>query len=520
MAGTVTTNAAFFTGATGGSSAADAITDWTATGGVVDTVAFVQGTGSIYTYSAATTTVRTWAFASASTNVTGKVIYFWFALGKVAWLNTKAAGGLTLRIESSATDYIQWNIAGSDTLPHNGFICHCVHVDVTPDASGGTVNKGAINKFTITANGSFPGKAYLWVDAVRHGTYLQITGGTDASPAVFEDFITAESTVTNQWGIMSKVEGIYFSQGKIYTGSTVSGEYTYFKDTSKVLAFKDAKVTADFFEILVHGNSGTHTKVYFGTKSGEAGISGCTFRSAGVPKFQFSSTNTYITNLGVYGCSFFDASTISLPAYSVNKEVVSSNIEAGADILADTCIVKSCNFISADYRAVRMATASSITNCNFISNPRAVHIPNSGTYLFDALMFTGSTYDIDNTSGSTIDVLCVNGSNPSSTIGGYVNLINTVYLTIDVEDQAGGSITGASAYIENAATKAQLMSGTTDSTGRAQTTYNYTGTVDINARIRKSPTGVTRYFPMETTGMITSDGFATTAVLIKDEIAT
>jgi len=95
MGGTVSTDLSFFNGATGGSSAADFLTDWTGSGLAVDTVQFVQGTGSIYSYSAAASTTRYWNFACTSTNVSGKAIYFWFALGKVGWLNTKANGGLT-----------------------------------------------------------------------------------------------------------------------------------------------------------------------------------------------------------------------------------------------------------------------------------------------------------------------------------------------------------------------------------------------------------------------------------------
>ena len=94
MAGTITTDLTFFTGATTGSSHCDTITDWTGVPTpVVDAVQFVQGTASLYTYGAAVTTSRTWIFTCASTSVTDKVIYFWFSLGSVAWLNLKSAVG-------------------------------------------------------------------------------------------------------------------------------------------------------------------------------------------------------------------------------------------------------------------------------------------------------------------------------------------------------------------------------------------------------------------------------------------
>ncbi|MEM2355145.1 MAG: hypothetical protein QXO00_02365, partial [Candidatus Bathyarchaeia archaeon] len=112
MAGTVSTDLAFFVGATGGSSSADSLTDWTGSGLAVDTVQFVQGTGSIYSYLAASSTTRYWNFACVSTNIQGKAIYFWFALGKVGWLNTKANGGLTFKVTDANGNWALWNVAG------------------------------------------------------------------------------------------------------------------------------------------------------------------------------------------------------------------------------------------------------------------------------------------------------------------------------------------------------------------------------------------------------------------------
>lgn len=456
MAGTVTTDLVFFSGATGGTSNCDSLTDWTGTGLVVDTVAFVQGTGSIYTYSAASTTQRLADFACVSTDIQNKVIYFWYALGKVGWLNTKANGGLRVRVEDASANYGEWYVAGSDTLPHNGFICHAVHTSQAFDAQSATPpNKAAITKICIRAYGSFPGKAYTWVDAVRIGTGVTIKGGTESSPATFQDIIDAEETVSNKWGVLSKVEGILFAQGLLNFGSTTAGEATYFKDTNQVLIFKSALVPSDFFEIKLQGNATATTKIYFGTKSGEAGISGCVFRSGGAAKFKFTATDPYITNLGIYGCSFFDANTISLPSYSTNKEVLNTTFEMGAEVLADTCIVKNCNFISSDdapVRALRISSTSHhVTDSKFIGCPRAINIPNAGTYSFSNLVFSGNTYDIENSSTGTVIINASGTSNPSTYIntnGGTTVIYNTKTLKITVLDSANQPIEGAQVWIQ------------------------------------------------------------------------
>jgi hypothetical protein len=521
LGGTVSTDLAFFTGATGGSSAADSLTDWTGTGLAVDTVQFVQGTGSIYSYSAASSTTRYWNFACTSTNVSGKAIYFWFALGKVGWLNTKANGGLTLKVTDSAGNWALWNVAGSDTLPHNGFICHCVHTSVTPDSQSTTPpNLSAITSFEIRANGSFPGKAYLWVDAVRYGTYLQIKGGTDTSPATFEDIYTAESSTSNRWGILDKVNGIYFVQGKLYIGSTTSGESTYFKDTNQVVAFKQAIVPSDFYEIAIQGNSGATTKVYFGTKVGDKGISGCTFRTApGATPFKFTATDSNITDLGIYGCSFFDASTIALPTYSATREVLSTNFEASAPVKISTCKGKYCNFINADDAGAEISsTTLNFTNSSFVGCPYGVRITTSGTFTFDALTFSGNTTDIDNTSGGAVTVNCVNGSNPT-TYTGNTTIVNTVYVTIYVVDPSVQPIQGAQVWVYNLTDASVIMNTSTDQNGRAQTTVNYTGDKNLQINVRKSTPPASRYLPSTTFGTLTSTGFTTTVTLYPDTVA-
>jgi hypothetical protein len=521
MAGTIVTDLAFFTGATGGSSAADSLTDWTGTGLAVDTVAFVQGTGSIYSYSAATSTTRYWNFACVSTNVSGKAIYFWFALGKVAWLNTKANGGLTLKLTDNVGNWALWNVAGSDTLPHNGFICHVVHTSVTPDSQSATPpDLTKITSFEIRANGSFPGKAYLWVDAVRYGTYLQIKGGTEASPAVFEDIYTAEKATANQWGVLSKVNGIYFIQGKIYIGSTTSGEATYFKDSNQVVVFKEAIVPDDFYEIIIQGNAGATTKVYFGSKVGGKGISGCVFRTAPNAKpFKFTATDENITELGIYGCSFFDASTIALPTYSTTREVLSTNFEASAPVQVSTCTVKYCNFINADDAGIVISsTTLNTTNSNFIGCPYGVRIPITGTFTFDALTFSGNTIDIDNTSGGAVTVNCVNGSNPV-TYTGNTTIVNVVYVTVDVVDPNMNPIQGAQVWVYNLTDSQTIMNTTTNENGRAQTTVNYTGDKTLQINVRKSTPPATRYLPSTTYGTLTSTGFTTKVVLYPDTVA-
>ena len=521
MAGTVTTDLIFFSGATGGTSDCDSLTDWSGTGLDLDTVAFVQGTGSIFTYLAAASTSRLTDFACAAIDIQNKVIYFWFALGKVGFLDTKALGGLRLRVEDASANWGEWYVAGSDTLPHNGFICHAVHTAIAfDDVSATPPDKAAITKVCIRAYGSFPGKAYTWVDAVRIGTGITIKGGTEASPATLQDIIDVEETVGNQWGVLSKVEGILYAQGLLNFGSTTAGEATFFKDTNQVLIFKTAIVPTDFFEMRVQGNATSTTKVYFGDKSGGRGISGCVFRSAGAPKFKFTAIDTSITDLGIYGCAFFDANTISLPAYSATREVLSTNFEACAMILLDTCIVEYCSFISADDAGAKVTDTTDpprFKDSSLISCPYGVRIPNTGTYKFDNLKFSGSiSADIDNTSGGLVTVNCVNGANPT-TYTGNTTINNYVDVTVTAKDENQVGIQGVSVRVSKLDDNSVVyMNELTDVNGVATESINYPGAVNLRIRVRKSSVNGTRYIPIETTGAMAATGFTLTVILYVD----
>jgi len=520
MAGTVEPLVSFFSGETGGDTSCDSTTDWAGdVDPVLDTDIFIQGTGSLSAKTGKLVVQHIWFDIAGTVDLTDVVLYSWWFTLQIGIVGLKSEGGIRLRVESSPSDWAEWYLAGRDTWA-GGWRCFPVWTGSTPDETSGTVNMAAINRiavgwYTIKAPKLYPN---IFWDAIRYGTGLRIKGGTEASPATFNDILAAEDLVANKWGILEEYEGIIYASGKLYFGSPVDGEATYFSDINEVVIFKDLPF-GDFYEIILQGNATATTKIYFGSKSGEAGISGCVFRSAGASTCSIDATDPNITDLGFYGCSFFNMGTISLPPYSTTREVLNCNFEASAMVLPDTCIVKFCKFISADDAAIQIAdTDHNVTDSDFIANPYAVRMPTAGTFTFDALIFTGNTIDIDNTSGGAITINATNGSNPT-TYTGDTTIINTVYLTVDVEDVDGVPIENAAVRIERLSDGAELMNQYTDVNGRAQTTYNYLGDEAIEIRVRKSSPTATRYEAYTTSGTITSAGFALTVVLREDEIA-
>ena len=212
-----------------------------------------------------------------------------------------------------------------------------------------------------------------------------------------------------------------------------------------------------------------------------------------------------------------------LPGSSYGEVLTCNFINSGI-LYAYQSTVKGTNFIGSGDRAVWIPTDHNVTNSNFISNNVGVYIDTAGTYTFDALIFTGNTYDIENASGGSVTINCVNGSNPTTVLnsvsGSTTEIVNTVYITVYVVDSQNNPIQDAAVYVYNQDDSEVIINDYTDAEGKVQTTYNYSGDKSLLIRVRKSSPPETRYIPVITYGTLTSDGYTGTVVLYEDKVAT
>ena len=500
---------------------------WSA--GTVDADAKVEGAACLYVkYTSAGAKSVTFT-PTAALSLAATCVYFWVSWASKAMPNTKALGGLAVRFESSATDYAEWNVAGNDTLPHNGWVAHIVKTDTTPTTSGGSINWAAINKITLKFNLSVKGNV-TW-DVWRYGTTMSVKGGDSGTPATFADLVTAD--LANGYGFIALSEGVYFLQGKFQIGSTGSGEATYFKDASKICAFTDKDVGAAYFGLSVVGNGGATTKVYLGTKSGAAGVSGCVFKPAGAAKYVLTATDANITDLGLYGCTFIDGATISLPAYSATREVLNCAFEACAEVLADTCTITNCNFVLADDRGVRMTgIGHKITKCNFVDCGHGIHCNFSNSdpgVNFNDLVFSGSNgttkWDVEHSAAGAHKINNLGTSNTNQnyvqeTGGGSTTVTTSVPLKITVLEQDGDPIYQAQVAIYRTSDNLELLNGDTNSSGIIEGTYTQSTPAPAYFRVRKSSGGATKYIPVSGVGTIVAvSGLSATITLYADPTA-
>ena len=506
----------------------EALTGWTAVDGtnnLNDPTIFDQRQGSycIQNYAASKSNRGADYDFGVDTDLSNTTIYFWFAFSKVP----HATNPMRIIVTDAAGNWREWNLFTKATLPHLSWIAWALKTTVAYDAQSATApTMTAIRKvgWRITAAVA---KVYIYWDAWRYGTGLSIKAGTEASPATIEDFFTADNDSANAYGIIEKYNGVYFVQGQLKIGSLTVDESTYFKDINQVIQFKSIKgEPSGFYEIKgQNATSGTGTtKIFFGTKSGSAGTNGLFIRAPSAMKWKLTMSDTYITEFGFYGCTFVNADTIVGQVYSAIKEFLSTNFIACAEVLPDNGIMKYCKFIGSSAEAVRMIDTSAepyMSNCDFITCSRAVHIPNIGTYAFNSMNFFSNTIDVKNSSAGLVTVnhqYCNPAPSTHEETGGGTTVIQaSVTLTVRHVKSGNEPTEYVRCAIYRESDMAEIMNkDATDTdeqnTGyyKASQTYTTTGIVVI---VRARETG---YLPFETELTIGSNGLDVTAVWIPD----
>lgn len=527
MAGTVATDFAFFQGASGGGSQSDcdATTDWS--GGTLDIDIYVQGTGSLSAKVSKATNTYTFTLAS-SVDLSSSILLVYMNCATPAQLDTQTNGGLRIRVEDASANWAEWYVGGGTTRT-NGFFAV-----LTSDSTGRTESTTPPTYSAITAIGvackttASVAKTNFWWDAFRYGSYMQVYAGTSGAPATWDDFLTYEAT--NVIGAVEESDGIVFVQSQIKVGSTTAGQDTYFKDTSKAVVFRDNPFGTDFYFLTASGNATGDTQVYFGDKSGEAGIAGGTIRSAGTSKYNFDFSDDNIDSLGLYGVNFYDAGPSFLPTVSgTTREVLNCAFEACGEVDAGKAVIKNCNFVSADdgggaSGALEISDIDhNVSYCNFIACPDGVHISVSGTYAFDNMNFTGCTYDIGNDSGG--DVVINAAESVVSTyenIGGgsTTDIVASVNVNITILDSAGDPVQNAQVGVFKVSDGTQLINEDSDVDGEVSDSVPYTTDFDVVIRVRKSSAGDTRYVNNSAPGTVRNTGLSATITLIEELVAT
>jgi hypothetical protein len=492
--------------------------------------------------------------SQTSTDLSSNFIYMWFLSFSAPTLDIKSAGGMQICVEDSSGNQSCWYVGGSDNYVGGWELFSCGTAQ-TPDWNNGTVATltdivkiGA--GFKNTAKSKLPQNCF--VDWVRYGTgpAITITGSNTTAGSGWSEAASLDDT--NAYGIFYPIPGGFLLKGPIQCGDSASTGTTDFSDyVSTSLVFDDLPVGDSHFGITVAGNATGTTDAQLGSVVGSGdsrqGVAGSNISSLG-PAWEWDSA-TDITDLDsvyLYGCAFSkahagvslddDTKTSVISCTFTNcGEIDPGSTNDGAEIL-NTFIIDPEGTTN-NYGLLFPQTPSAGTlyhnckNINFItSGTPTTQYMTRFTYTGDYSIgwegfqffgdFSSSTLWHGLNSGTNADIaLNVTGignatqSEFSSTNGGTVTVSNTKTLSVTAVDQDENAIEGARVRIEEL-DGTLISAGTTNSSGQyTDTSYNYSGDVNVRTKIR-----LKGYRFYRSSGKITNNGLTVGATLNRNSI--
>ena len=375
----------------------------------------------------------------------------WYLCTSGGLLNTFAAGGIQIGISDGANECF-WYLAGRDTYA-GGWINLVVDVSSTEDSGTKPSSMNAITTITIR-NNQASGKNVdnVWVDNLCLCDGLVAYGDDGGGYFDFDDIFSADDDPAALGiGIVRKIAGQYFLAGSLEWGDGAGTNGCKFQAKSQVVVFEDRQVNADLYAFDVVDNGTGTTEFILGDKSGTAGIQGCTVRvesSSQLAKFDIDgSTDTDVDNFKLYASIFYGADSITFPGAAATVEILGCSFELCAQVDPDDASVSGCFFINtSDVDAALLWNEDiDIDDCSFIANTTGAGIEmpsDAGTpYAYDALFFSGNTYDVLNSSGSPISINKNDGSDPTTYEGSSVTFLGiSVTTQITVKDVTDSTV--------------------------------------------------------------------------------
>lgn len=394
---------------------------WAGASGAFDTEVFYQGTASWY-YQTPKNGVGDGNFTPTSSvdmSATDTHLYWAqkcdiFAFAEL--LNTGAtASGLMVKIESSASDYVTWHIAGKDTWL-GGWKAFVLDVNNTTNkfATVGTLNLAAVTKISFLTDCSNSGNIRIVdntnINAVRFGTGVTITG-------TLSDLVTAaaeDELIANKYGVLFNIDGNIHCQGRVIVGNGATT--TTFNSTDEEIVYKDAIVSSTLYKLdfvgsgnvsvvkslVAKGAGGARYVLDASDSAADLTITGSAFIRAGL--ISFASTSDIQTSV-FNNCLQIDPSTGTFKFNSISNYVGST----GALLFpSDSTNISDITFSLCD-NDIEYDSSSDTTSPTFTN---IIHDDNAGDF------------DVNNTSGGAITIILSGTSNANSSAGSSVTFSN------------------------------------------------------------------------------------------------
>lgn len=425
-------------------------------------------------------------------------IYAWVNFLAAGLLQSQATGGLGMFVESNTpgtAQYKLWYFDGNDTYS-GGWKRYVLDPTKTPSATAGSaLDLTAVRYIGVFADTTNTARFdNLICDAIDVGTGLRVYG-TSTTDDLMGDILSDE--LTNRYGVVTALneDGSAIELlGELELGDNVGTNAATLTDVDKKIFAGNPEyyqggvtqpVPLDFMKIVSVGNGTGATSIQIGKKVGTgdtaSGRNGYTVVGNDTYNVDMDFDDGNVNANKWYGCVLEKILGVLSWGTNTAHEFIGSVLNACAQFdpvggvqLRDMTFV---NYAGSADGALLWNESIDIKNSSFISNTRGVEHPSSaGTpYSYIGMLFSGNTYDVNNTSGSAITVSKEGGSDPSTYDTGGSSVTFTASFTLTLTDL----ITGTQVTIVNSSTRTELQNSIVGGTGIV--TYSHSGgeTVDI-----------------------------------------
>jgi hypothetical protein len=452
----------------------DSITGWSGDTFVLEPDIKMQGTNSITCQMTANGANSATFTPAASINLTGQHIRAWYQSGLIAYVATVASNGVEFWI-SDGTYTHRWTIGGSDDWKA-GWVNMVIYAESMPTSGyNASFNFAAVTSmgFTFNTVAKPRGVDNFWVDYLRYGDGYTVTGGTAFTTGNFINLDEiAKVDAANGYGIVVKSpeNGAITLFGEVLIGNGATT--TYYKENNATAIFADANVSSTLYKLAYQG-------------------SGCNVDlkalslNAYLQTFLFDADDATLNSFVMDGCSITNASDVLLDAgCSVTNTVFSTcgQINPSTSTFENNTVANSVDTGG----GILFVDSWGVTDCAFLNNLNAIEIDSASptTKSFLDLTFDGNTYDVNNTSGTTLTVQKGGTSDPTTHTGSTVSFVASVTIAIHVQTVSNDNISGAYVYINDDDSGAAEINTQTDASGNVSDAYAGAATTST-LRVRK-----------------------------------
>lgn len=426
---------------------------WTNVGGGTTAAynpdAFVQGTesvgckypnkdGQVYV-----TLASTYSFAAAG-NAEGQFVYIWMNIQSNGQFDTIGASppGLSIIMGTNINNYRRWAIAGdaNDNGWGSGWKCFVIDPTTAGETDQGTYNSSTINIVGIDINSDTSVRAdSIFIDEITIAKGLRVTGSATAGDSWGEIKTWCMDTPgTRRFGFLDEREGVYYVKGKLFVGAATGN--TVFNDDGKIIKFETTEyyngtawvssVPSTFAGIELEDGTGTtifEDGILVGTDNGRSGSSYIGNENEEVSLVVDALTNA-ASDVNLYGTKFNDFTGVINFEADANHAVYAVAFQRCAQVVPASAVFRNVTIAEtiSTLGGLLWSAGIDIESSQFIANTTgaAIQIATDhgadGEEDFTSLLFSGNTFDVNNTTGSALTVNKLAGSDPSTSTGSAV----------------------------------------------------------------------------------------------------